>query len=130
MSAQFADSFSSFTHQFAAAATRANRLALEGAETVFGVQVSTFEKNVDATAAYFNEVAGARDLDSYTTLLPKGLQVVKDNAERLVAAGQEVFGVTLKTSEALGQLAKSQVESATESVQASVSKASKSAKTK
>ncbi|KAF1723197.1 phasin family protein [Pseudoxanthomonas wuyuanensis] len=130
MSAQFNDSFSTFTHQFAAAAARANRLALENAETVFGVQLKTFEKNIDATAAFFGELVETHDLEAYKTLWPKGLQVAKDNTERLVAAGQEVFGLTLKTSEALGQLAKSQFETATESVQASVAKATKPAKAK
>ncbi len=128
MSAQFDNQFSTYTHQFAAAASRANRLALENAETVFGVQLKTIEKNIDATTAFFGELAEVRDLDTYKTLWPKGLQVAKDNAERFVAAGQEVFGLSLKTGEALGQLAKSQFESATESVQASVAKATKSAR--
>ena len=61
---------------------------------------------------------------------PKSLQVAKDNAERVVAASQEVFGLSLKTGEAFGQLVKSQFESATDSVQASVAKATKAAKTK
>ncbi len=128
MSAQFDNQFSTYTHQFAAAASRANRLALENAESVFGVQLKTIEKNIDATTAFFGELAEVRDLDTYKTLWPKGLQVAKDNAERFVAAGQEVFGLSLKTGEALGQLAKSQFESATESVQASVAKATKSAR--
>ncbi|WP_411833236.1 phasin family protein [Pseudoxanthomonas mexicana] len=130
MSAQFNDSFSIFTHQFAAAASRANRLALENAESVFGVQLRVFEKNIDATTAFLDEVAGTRDLDGYKTLWPKGLQVAKDNTERLVAASQEVFGLTLKAGEAFGQLAKSQIESASETVQANVAKAAKSVKTK
>jgi len=129
MSAQFND-FSSITHQFAAAATRANRLALETAETVFGVQLKTFEKNMDATTAFFSELAEVRDVEGYKTVFPKGMQIAKDNAERVVAAGQEVFGLTLKTNEAIGQLAKSQFESASESAQASVSKATKTAKGK
>ncbi len=125
MSAQFNNQFSAYTHQFAAAASRANRLALENAETVFGVQLKALEKNIDAATAFFGEVAEVRDLDAYKTLWPKGLQIAKDNAERLVAAGQEVFGLNLKTGEALGQLAKTQFESATESVQATVAKATK-----
>ncbi len=129
MSAQFND-FSSFTHQFAAAATRANRLALETAETVFGVQFKTFEKNMDATTAFFGELAEVRDVEAYKTVFPKGMQIAKDNAERVVAASQEVFGLTLKTNEAIGQLAKSQFEAASESAQASVSKATKTAKGK
>ena len=130
MSAQINEQFTTFTHQFAAAAARANRLALENAETIFGVQLKAFEKNIDATTAYFTELAEIRDVEAYKTVFPKGLQIAKDNAERVVAASQEVFGLSLKTGEAFGQLVKSQFESATDSVQASVAKATKAAKAK
>jgi hypothetical protein len=129
MSAQFND-FSSYTHQFAAAATRANRLALETAETVFGVQLKTFEKNMDATTAFFSELAEVRDVESYKNVWPKGVQIARDNAERVVAATQEVIGLTMKNGEALGQLAKVQMETASENVQSSVAKATKAAKGK
>ena len=130
MSAQLNEQFTTFTHQFAAAAARANRLALENAETIFGVQLKAFEKNIDATTAYFTELSEIRDVEAYKTVLPKGLQVAKENAERAAAAGQEVIGLTLKTNEALGQLAKSQFEAASESAQATVAKAAKSVKGK
>jgi hypothetical protein len=129
MSAQFND-FSSYTHQFAAAATRANRLALETAETVFGVQLKTFEKNMDATTAFFSELAEVRDLEGYKNVWPKGVQVVRDNAERVVAATQEVIGLTLKNGESLGQMAKVQMEAASENVQDTVAKATKAARGK
>lgn len=128
MSYQFNDQFSAYTHQFAAVAARVNRLALENAETVFGVQLRTFEKNIDATTGYLGELAEARDLEAYKSLLPKGLQIARDNAERVAAASQEVFGLTLKTGEVLGQLAKSQFEAATDQAQATVAKAAKAAK--
>ena len=130
MSAQLNEQFTTFTHQFAAAAARANRLALENAETIFGVQLKAFEKNIDATTAYFTELAEIRDVEAYKTVLPKGLQIAKDNAERAAAANQEVIGLTLKTNEALGQLAKSQFEAASESAQATVAKATKTVKGK
>ena len=130
MSAQLNEQFTTFTHQFAAAAARANRLALENAETIFGVQLKAFEKNIDATTAYFTELAEIRDVEAYKTVLPKGLQIAKDNAERAAAANQEVIGLTLKTNEALGQLAKSQFEAASETAQATVAKATKAAKGK
>ena len=130
MSAQLNEQFTTFTHQFAAAAARANRLALENAETIFGVQLKTFEKNIDATTAYFTELSEIRDVEAYKTVLPKGLQVAKENAERAAAASQEVIGLTLKTNEALGQLAKSQFEAASESAQATVAKATKTVKGK
>ncbi|HET6395211.1 MAG TPA: phasin family protein [Pseudoxanthomonas sp.] len=128
MSYQFNEQFSAYTHQFAAVAARVNRLALENAETLFGVQLRTLEKNVDATTSYLGELAEARDLDAYRSLWPKGLQVARDNAERVAAAGQEVFGLTLKTTEALGQLAKSQFEAAADQAQATTAKATKTAK--
>ena len=128
MSYQFNDQFSAYTHQFAAVAARMNRLALENAETMFGVQLRTLEKNVDATTSFLGELVEARDLESYKTLVPKGLQVARDNAERVAAAGQEVFGLTLKTSEVLGQRAKSQFEAATEQAQATVAKVAKATK--
>ncbi len=128
MSYQSNDQFSAYTHQFAAVAARMNRLALENAETMFGVQLRTLEKNVDATTSFLGELVEARDLESYKTLVPKGLQVARDNAERVAAAGQEVFGLTLKTSEVLGQLAKSQFEAATEQAQATVAKVAKATK--
>ena len=128
MSYQFNDQFSAYTHQFAAVAARMNRLALENAETMFGVQLRTLEKNVDATTSFLGELVEARDLESYKTLVPKGLQVARDNAERVAAAGQEVFGLTLKTSEVLGQLAKSPFEAATEQAQATVAKVAKATK--
>ena len=130
MSAQLNEQFTTFTHQFAAAAARANRLALENAETIFGVQLKAFEKNIDATTAYFTELAEVRDVEAYKTVFPKGLQIAKDNAERVAAANQEVIGLTLKTNEALGQLAKSQFEAVSETAQATVAKATKAAKGK
>ena len=130
MAAQLNEQFTTFTHRFAAAAARANRLALENAETIFGVQLKAFEKNIDATTAYFTELSEIRDVEAYKTVLPKGLQVAKENAERAAAAGQEVIGLTLKTNEALGQLAKSQFEAASESAQATVAKATKTVKGK
>jgi hypothetical protein len=97
---------------------------------VFGVQLKTFEKNVEATTAFFGELSEIRDVEAYKTVWPKGLQIAKENAERFAAAGQEVIGLTLKTNEAIGQLAKSQFEAASETAQATVAKATKAAKGK
>lgn len=130
MSAQFASSFSNYTHQFAAIATRANRLALENAESVFGLQLKTLETNVTATTEFLGEFAEARNLNNYQTLWPKGLQIARSNLERLASANQEAVGLSLKTSEAIGQLAKQQLESVTEQVKATVAKATGSVRGK
>lgn len=106
MSAQFENGFNSF----ASAAARANQLAMEHAENAFGLQLKTLEQNVSATTSFFGEFAQARDLGAYQTLWPKGLQLARDNLERLASVNQEVVGLGLKASDALGQLAKQQFD--------------------
>ena len=103
MSAQ-ANDFSSYTQQFAAAANRANRLTLENAESVFGVQLRALERNTNAMAGFLGELSSAGASVDLQALLPKGLQVARDNFERLATASQEAIGLSLKTSEALGEL--------------------------
>ena len=39
--------------------------------------------------------------------------MARENVERAISTGQEVFGRTLKTNEAIGQIAKGQFERAT-----------------
>lgn len=129
MSAQF-EGFNQYTHQFAAAASRANRLALENAESLFGLQLKTLEKNVTATADFFGQFAGVNDLGSVQSLWPKGLQIARDNLERLAAANQEAVGLSLKASEALGELVRNPFEAASESFQASAAPSGRTARRK
>ncbi|RRU11085.1 phasin family protein [Stenotrophomonas sp. 278] len=103
MASAFTDSFSDYTRQLAAAATRANRLALENAESMFGVQLKTLEKNITATSGFFGEIVQSSEPGK---LAPKGAQLVKDNLERWTTAHQEVFGLGLKATEALSELAR------------------------
>jgi len=130
MSAQFDSSFSQYTHPFAAAASRASRLALENAESVFGLQLKTLEKNVNATADFFGEFAGASDLGSVQSLWPKGLQIVRDNLERLATANQEAVGLSLKASEAIGQVARGPFDAANEQFQAKAAAPGRTARRK
>lgn len=124
---QFNDQFTAATRQFGETASQVSQLALENAEKVFGLQLSTLEANANATFAFLGEVAEIRDLDGYKAVLPKGVQVARENVERSISAGQEVFARTLKTNEAIGQIAKGQVEAATEQAEAATAKASKTA---
>lgn len=111
------------TRQFADAAAQVNRLALQNAEAVFGLQLAALENNMNATFAFFNEAANARDLDAFRTLLPKGMQVARENVERVVTTTQEVLGRTLKTQESIAELAKSQFEAGAARAQDSVRQA-------
>lgn len=124
---QFNEQFAAATRQFADTAAQVNRLTLDNAEVVFGLQLAAIEDRVNATFAFFGEAAEARDLDSLKTLWPKGVQIARENVERAVSTGQEVFGRTLKANEAIGELAKSQIESAAKTTQANVDKAAKAA---
>ncbi len=69
-----------------------------------------------------------RDFEAARAFFPKGVQLAKENAEKLYATGQEVFGVTLKTTEALGALAKGSLENTNETIAKNVNTAKKAAK--
>jgi hypothetical protein len=117
MSAQF-EGFDRYTQQFAALATRANQLALENAESAFGLQLQVLERNVSATTGLLGEFADARNLDSFQALWPKGLQLARDNFERVASAQDEVVGMSLKASEVIGDLARQRFEQGSEPAQA------------
>lgn len=120
---QFNEQFAAATRQFADTAAQINRIALENAEAVFGLQMSAIEDRANATFAFFGEAAQARDIDAFKTLLPKGVQIARENVERAVAVGQDVYARSLKTNEAIGQITKSQLEAVVAKTQAGVEEA-------
>ena len=114
---QFNEQFAKSTRQFADTTAQVGRLALANTEAVFGLQLSAIEENMNATFAFFGELADVRDADGLKTVWPKGVQVARENVERSIGAGQEVFGRTLKTNEAIAQIAKSQFETVAKAVE-------------
>ena len=120
---QFNEQFAAASRQFADTAAQINKIALENAEAVFGLQLSALQDRTNATFAFFGEAAQARDFDALKTLFPKGVQVARENVERAVAIGQDVYGRTLKANEAIGQIAKSQLEAVAAKTQATVEEA-------
>jgi hypothetical protein len=92
------------------------------------VHLSALEDNLTATFAYASELVEARDLDAMKSVWPKGLQVARTNAERALGAAQEAFAHTLKTQEAIGELAKQQFEQAIAQVRPDADKATKASK--
>ncbi|HEY5802933.1 MAG TPA: phasin family protein [Lysobacter sp.] len=126
----FNEQFAAATRQFAETAAQVNRLTLANAEAVFGLQLAAIEERVNATFAFLGEAAEVRDFEAAKSLLPKGVQVARENLERSVSTGQEVFGRTLKTHGAITELAKSQFESATKGVQTTVDNTIKAAANK
>jgi hypothetical protein len=119
---QINDQFASASRQFADTAGQVSRLALSNAEQVFGLQFAAIEQNVNAAFAFWGELAETRDLDGFKTLLPKGMQLARENIERSISTGQEVMGRTVKTNEAIGEIAKGQFENATAQAKDAASK--------
>ena len=117
---QFNEQFAAASRQFADTAAQINRLALDNATKVFGLQLAAIEAGATATFAFLGEVAEVRSPDQFKTLMPKGLQVARETVERNIATGQDVLGRTLKTNEAIGQVAKSQFEAATAQAKSNV----------
>ena len=114
---QFNDQFTQSTRQFADTSAQVGRLALENTEAVFGLQLATFSENMNAAFAFWGELSEVRDMDALKAVLPKGAQMARENVERSIGTGQEVFGRTVKTNETIAQIAKGQFETAVATVQ-------------
>lgn len=104
--------------RFADTALKAHGLAVEGFEKTLNLNLKTLEDRVEATVGFFSDATGARDFDGVKSLWPKGLTLAKESAEKIVAVGQEVLAVTVKTNEAIGALYASDVEAATSTLEA------------
>ncbi len=121
------EQFTNATRQYADTAAQVNQLALQNFENVFGLQLSTLETNTRATFAFWNELVEARDPDAMRNLWPKGVQVARENVERAIGASQEAMARTVQANEAIGQIAKGQLDSATAQAQATVQTAARQA---
>ena len=124
---QFNEQFAAATRQFAETAARINRLAIENVEQVFGLQIATLEQNASATFAYWNQLTEARDVNGLRDVVPAGIQIARENAERAIAAGQEIYDRTLKTNETIAQIAKGEMEHVAAKAQAQAEKVVKTA---
>ncbi len=124
---QFNDQFTQSTRQFADTSSQVGRLALENTEAVFGLQLATLEENMNAAFAFWGELAEVRDMDAFKAVWPKGVQIARENVERSIGTGQAVFGRTVKTNEAIAQIAKGQFQTVAATVQADVEKVGKAA---
>ena len=95
---------------------KAQSLAMAGFERITELNLKTFEDRVKASIEFWTEASEVRDFGAAKAVSAKGVQLAKESAEKLYANGQEVFGVSLKTSEAIGALAKGSFESASETL--------------
>ena len=112
---------------FADNAFKAHSVATEGLERITDLQMKAFENRVNATVNFWSEAAEVRDFDALKAFWPKGVNLVKETSEKFYANGQEVFGLGLKTAEALGQLTKGSFEVASDNFNKQVNVAKKAA---
>lgn len=122
---QFNEQFAAATRQFADTAAQINRLTLQNAEAVFGLQFAALNDRMNANFAFWNEASQVRDMDAAKALWPKGVQVARENVERAVSTTQDVVARTLKANESIGQIAKAQVETAARATQQNVETATR-----
>lgn len=120
MNQQYTSHAFAFAKQFSDSAFKAQTLALQGFETIAGLQFQALEKQAQASAAFLAEAMEARDVDAVRTLWEKGANLSRDNAERAVAVSQEVFAVTQKTAESLNAVMQEQQQAANDAVAAPV----------
>ena len=110
---------------YADAFVKAQGLALSSFERITELNLKTFEDRVKASVDFWSEAAEVRDFEGVKAIWPKGVQLAKESAEKLYATSQEVFGVSLKTSEAIGSLAKGSLETTNETIAKQVNAAKK-----
>ncbi len=107
---------------------KAQGLALAGFERITELNLKAFEDRMKASVEFWTEAAEVRDFEGLKTISEKGVQLAKESAEKLYANSQEVFGVSLKTSEALGSLAKGSLENTSEAITKQAATARKAAR--
>lgn len=113
---------------YADAFVKAQGLALAGFERITELNVKTFEDRVKASVEFWTEASEVRDLEAAKAISAKGVQLAKESAEKLYANSQEVLGVSMKTSEAIGSLAKGSFENTSEAFAKQAGSAKKAAR--
>ena len=124
---QYNEQFTAATRQFADTAARINRLAIENAQQVFGLQLAAIEEAASANFTFWNQLTEARDFNALRDVMPAGIQVARENTERAIAAGQEIYDLTVKTNEAIARIAKGEMGQAVAKAQSVGEKAVKAA---
>ena len=114
--------------QFAQNMQKANELVLANAESTLALQLKTFEERMNANLAFWGAAAESRDAEGVQAVLPKGVQLLKDNAERIYQTSQEIIAGNLKTSEAIAELIKGNVQAANDGVTSAIQQTTKAAK--
>jgi benzoyl-CoA reductase/2-hydroxyglutaryl-CoA dehydratase subunit BcrC/BadD/HgdB len=124
---QYNNQVLAFTKSFADAAFKAQSIALQNFEKIAEIQLKNFENRANATAAFVTEALEVRDFEGLKTIWPKGVTLAKESAEKAYSTSQEVFGLSVKTNEALGDIAKTNFAATNQNLQSQVESFKKAA---
>lgn len=124
---QYNNQVLAFSKSFAEAAFKVQGLALQNIEKIADLQLKTIENRANATAAFVTEALEVRDFDGLKAIWPKGVTLAKESAEKAYATTQEVFGISVKAGEALGELAKTNFVATNETIKSNVESFNKAA---
>jgi hypothetical protein len=124
---QYNNQVLAFSKSFADAAFKAQGIALANFEKIADIQLKILENRANATAAFVTEALEVRDFDGLKAIWPKGVTLAKESAEKAYATTQEVFGLSVKTGEALGEIAKTNFAKTNETLQDQVNTFKKAA---
>jgi hypothetical protein len=122
---QFNAQVINFSKQFTENMIKANTVAVDHFEKIVDVQLKGFEDRLSALADFVEVSAAAKNADDVRALLPKGVSFIKQTAEKNVALGQELAGITTRTTEAFMGMVKGQFEVANDAVVKTVKAAKK-----
>jgi hypothetical protein len=125
---QIQNQIATISKQFTQNIQKANELLLANAETTMALQMKTFEERMNANLAFWGAAAESRDAEGVQAVLPKGVQLLKDNAERVYQTSQQIIAGNLKTSEAIAELIKVNVQAANDGVTSAIQQNVKTAK--
>ncbi|HJU40639.1 MAG TPA: phasin family protein [Tahibacter sp.] len=124
---QYNNQVLAFSKSFADAAFKAQGIALANFEKIADIQLKNFENRANATAAFVSEALEVRDFEGLKAIWPKGVTLAKESAEKAYATTQEVFGLSVKTGEALSEVAKTNFAATNETLQNQVNTFKKAA---
>ena len=124
---QYNNQVLAFSKSFAEAAFKVQGLALQNIEKIADLQLKTIENRANATAAFVTEALEVRDFDGLKAIWPKGVTLAKESAEKAYSTTQEVFGLQVKTGEALSEIAKTNFAATNETLQSQVNSFKKAA---
>ena len=100
--------------QMADIAFKAHGLAVASFERALDLQIKTFENRVHAAVEFATEASEVRDIEGIRAITTKSVSLAKDSAEKFYATSQELFGMSVKTNEAIGELIRGSLETANE----------------